>query len=214
MDFALIAQAATLNARVPFVHFFDGFRSSHEVMKIEELGSEDMHAMIDDELVIAHRNRALTPDKPVLRGTAQNPDVFFQARETVNPFYKDSPDIIQKTMDKFCELTGRQYRLFDYYGPEDAERIVMLSHPLKQSVCKDDITGFRNTFELLRYRMLYRVENTLIIDLKLPQETRTYVPKLLALKEIVLNPELYAVSLRCIPAAPGFRRRRRRSARS
>jgi pyruvate-ferredoxin/flavodoxin oxidoreductase len=126
MDFALIAQASTLEARVPFVHFFDGFRSSHEVMKVEQLSPEDMKAMINEDLVIAHRKRALSPDNPVLRGTAQNPDVFFQARETVNPFYIACPGIVQKQMDKFAELTGRSYHLFDYVGAPDAERIIVL----------------------------------------------------------------------------------------
>lgn len=126
MDFALIAQASALEARVPFVHFFDGFRTSHEVMKVEQLSVEDMQKMINDDLVIAHRNRALSPDHPVLRGTAQNPDVFFQARETVNPFYDACPGIVQKQMDKFAELTGRTYHLFDYVGAPDAERILVM----------------------------------------------------------------------------------------
>ena len=126
MDFALIAQASALEARLPFVHFFDGFRTSHEVMKIEQLSVEDMKAMIDDELVIAHRNRALSPDHPVVRGTAQNPDVFFQGRETVNSYYLNAPDIVQKQMDKFAELVGRQYHLFDYVGAPDAERIIVM----------------------------------------------------------------------------------------
>ncbi len=126
MDFALIAQAATLEARVPFVHFFDGFRTSHEVMKIEELTEDDLRAMIDDELVRAHRARALSPEHPVLRGSAQNPDVFFQAREACNPYYNACPGIVQKAMDKFAALTGRQYSLFDYYGAPDAERVVVL----------------------------------------------------------------------------------------
>jgi pyruvate-ferredoxin/flavodoxin oxidoreductase len=126
MDFALIAQAAALEARLPFIHFFDGFRSSHEVMKIEELSLEDMKAMIDEELVIAHRKRALSPDNPVIRGTAQNPDVYFQGRETVNPFYIKCPDIVQKQMDKFAKLVGRQYHLFDYVGAPDAERVIVL----------------------------------------------------------------------------------------
>jgi len=126
MDFALIAQASTLESRIPFVHFFDGFRTSHEVMKIEQLSIEDMKAMIDDELVIAHRNRALSPDHPVVRGTAQNPDVFFQGRETVNTFYIKAPDIVQMQMDKFAKLVGRQYHLFDYVGAPDAERIVVM----------------------------------------------------------------------------------------
>lgn len=126
MDLACIAHAAALKARVPFVHFFDGFRSSHEVQKIEQLSEEQIRTMIDDELVFAHRERALSPDHPVIRGTAQNPDVFFQARETVNPYYLACPDIVQKTMDQFAKLTGRQYHLFDYYGPEDAERIIVI----------------------------------------------------------------------------------------
>jgi pyruvate-ferredoxin/flavodoxin oxidoreductase len=126
MDFALIAQAATLEARIPFIHFFDGFRTSHEVMKIEELTKDDMKLMMDDELIIAHRNRALTPDRPVMRGTAQNPDVYFQGRETVNPFYNACPAIVQKQMDKFAKLTGRQYNLFDYVGAPDAEKIIIM----------------------------------------------------------------------------------------
>jgi len=126
MDMALIAQAATLESRVPFVHFFDGFRSSHEVNKVEELSMDDMRAMIDDELVMAHRARAMSPDRPVLRGSAQNPDVYFQGRETVNRFYDACPAIVQKAMDKFAKITGRQYHLFDYFGAADADRVVML----------------------------------------------------------------------------------------
>ena len=126
MDFALISQAATLEARVPFLHFFDGFRTSHEVSKIALLSDEDLRAMIDDKRVLEHRARGLSPDHPVLRGTAQNPDVFFQAREAVNPFYAACPDIAQKAMDTFAKLTGRAYHLFDYHGPLDAKRVVVL----------------------------------------------------------------------------------------
>jgi pyruvate-ferredoxin/flavodoxin oxidoreductase len=126
MDMALIAHAATLEARVPFIHFFDGFRTSHEIMKIEELTDDDIRAMIDDDLVRAHRGRGLSPEHPVLRGTAQNPDVFFQSRETVNPYYKVCPAIVQNTMDKFAELTGRAYHLFDYVGAPDAERVIVI----------------------------------------------------------------------------------------
>ncbi len=126
MDFALIAQAAALESRVPFVHFFDGFRSSHEVKKIEQLTLDDMRAMIDDELVLAHRGRALSPDNPFIRGTSQNPDVYFQARETVNPFYDNCPGIVQKQMDKFADIVGRQYHLFDYVGAPDAERVIII----------------------------------------------------------------------------------------
>ncbi len=125
-DMALIAQASTLEARVPFVHFFDGFRTSHEIAKIEQLNDDDLRAMIDDELVRAHRARGLSPEHPVLRGSAQNPDVFFQARETINPYYTAVPDIVQKVMDKFAKLTGRSYHLFDYIGAQDAERVVII----------------------------------------------------------------------------------------
>ena len=126
LDNALIAHAATLEARVPFVHFFDGFRTSHEASKIERFADEDIKAMMDDKLVQAHRARALSPDHPVLRGSAQNPDVFFQARETCNPYYAACPEIVQKAMDKFAKIVGRQYHLFDYFGPEDADRIIIM----------------------------------------------------------------------------------------
>ena len=124
-DFTLITHATTLEARLPFLHFFEGFRVSAEVNKIEELTPEDIRTMIDDNLVFEHRARSLSPDHPVLRGTAQNPDVYFQERETVNPYYLACPDITQKAMDKFAKLTGRQYHLFDYVGAPDAERIVI-----------------------------------------------------------------------------------------
>ncbi|MFN2220936.1 MAG: pyruvate:ferredoxin (flavodoxin) oxidoreductase, partial [Candidatus Promineifilaceae bacterium] len=126
MDMALISSAATLEARVPFLHFFDGFRTSHEVSKVELIEDDVLRAMINDDLVQEHRARGLSPDHPVLRGTAQNPDVFFQARESVNPYYEACPGIVQKAMDKFAELTGRQYRLFDYVGAPDAERVILL----------------------------------------------------------------------------------------
>jgi pyruvate-ferredoxin/flavodoxin oxidoreductase len=125
-DFALIAQAATLESRVPFLHFFDGFRTSHEVNKIERIPDETIHAMIDVKLVEAHRQRAMDPDLPVLRGSAQNPDVFFQAREAANPFYLAAPEIVQRTMDRFAKLTGRSYSLFEYVGAADAERVVVI----------------------------------------------------------------------------------------
>ena len=126
MDLAMIAHAATLESRVPFLHFFDGFRTSHEVAKVEELTKDDMRAMIDDELVRQHRARALSPDHPVIRGTAQNPDVYFQGREASNRFYEASAAVVQRVMDRFAKLTGRQYRLFDYVGHPEAERVIML----------------------------------------------------------------------------------------
>jgi pyruvate-ferredoxin/flavodoxin oxidoreductase len=124
-DMAMISQAATLAARLPFLHFYDGFRISHEVNKIEQISEDDVRAMTDMELVAEHRARALNPEKPVLRGTAQNPDHFFQAREACNPFYDRCAGIVQQTMDRFAKLTGRQYHLFDYYGPADADRVII-----------------------------------------------------------------------------------------
>jgi pyruvate-ferredoxin/flavodoxin oxidoreductase len=126
MDTALIAHAATLEARIPFIHFFDGFRTSAEVMKIERLDESDIRAMIDDDLVRAHKARALSPDHPVMRGTAQNPDVYFQGREAVNPFYDKVTAIVQKAMDQFAGIVGRQYHLFDYYGAPDADRVIVI----------------------------------------------------------------------------------------
>ncbi|RMG75863.1 MAG: pyruvate:ferredoxin (flavodoxin) oxidoreductase, partial [Chloroflexi bacterium] len=125
-DFALIAQAASLEARVPFLHFFDGFRTSHEVNKIALIPDEVMRALIDEKYIEQHHQRALSPDHPFIRGTAQNPDVFFQARETVNPFYVKLPGIVQKYMDQFAQLTGRQYHLYEYHGAPDAERVIVL----------------------------------------------------------------------------------------
>lgn len=126
MDFAVIAQAASLESRIPFLHFFDGFRTSHEVSKIEMLTDDDLRAMIDDALVLQHRARQLSPDRPVLRGTAQNPDVYFQARETVNKFYDACPGLTQKAMDRFAQIIGRAYRLFEYHGAPNAERVMVL----------------------------------------------------------------------------------------
>jgi pyruvate-ferredoxin/flavodoxin oxidoreductase len=125
-DLALLAQTATLLSRVPFIHFFDGFRTSHEINTLTKLSDAEIRAMIDDDLVRAHRARALNPEHPFIRGTAHNPDTFFQARETVNPFYAKLPGVMQSTMDGFAKLTGRQYHLFDYQGPDDAERVIIL----------------------------------------------------------------------------------------
>ncbi|HQF19968.1 MAG TPA: pyruvate:ferredoxin (flavodoxin) oxidoreductase [Kiritimatiellia bacterium] len=126
LDTALIAQAATLKARVPFLHFFDGFRTSHEISKIEMISDDVIRAMVSDQLVADHRARALNPEKPFIRGTAQNPDVYFQGREAANKFYEACPDIVAATMDEFAKLTGRQYRPFDYIGAPDAERVIVL----------------------------------------------------------------------------------------
>jgi len=125
-DFALISQRATLKCRVPFLHFFDGFRTSHEVAKIELLDDDDLRKMITDDLISPIRARALNPDAPVVRGTAQNPDAFFQAREACNGFYTDTPEHVQASMDDFAKMAGRQYHLFDYVGHPEAERVVIM----------------------------------------------------------------------------------------
>ncbi len=125
-DFATIAHLATLESRIPFMHFFDGFRTSHEINKVIPISDETITALLDEKAVRAHRERALSPDRPVLRGTAQNPDVFFQAREACNPYYLACPVIVQDIMDRFARQTGRSYRLFDYYGAADADRVIIL----------------------------------------------------------------------------------------
>src|SRR5512138_1286345 len=125
-DFAAIAMAATLKARVPFLHFFDGFRTSHEVNKIFQITDEELRSILDEELIRAHRARALSPEHPVLRGSAQNPDVYFQMREAVNPYYAATPGIVQEAMDKFAKVVGRQYNLFDYVGDPKAERVLVI----------------------------------------------------------------------------------------
>ncbi|MGZ8218244.1 2-oxoacid:acceptor oxidoreductase family protein, partial [Methylomagnum sp.] len=137
-DMALIAQAATLESRVPFIHFFDGFRTSHEVSKLFLLSDEQMRTMIDERLVRAHRGRALNPDNPFIRGTAQNPDIYFQGRESANPFYARLPEIVQGVMDRFGEVVGRHYKLFEYYGDPNAERVAVImgsgAYTLRQTV--------------------------------------------------------------------------------
>ncbi|MDA7746785.1 pyruvate:ferredoxin (flavodoxin) oxidoreductase [Psychromonas sp.] len=125
-DMALVTQAATLKCRVPFIHFFDGFRTSHEVSKIDILEDDQIRAMIDDDLVIAHRKRALNPDKPVMRGTAQNPDTYFQSRESSNPYYERAVDVVDEMLEKFYEVSGRRYHAFEYFGDDNAEEVIIL----------------------------------------------------------------------------------------
>jgi pyruvate-ferredoxin/flavodoxin oxidoreductase len=157
MDFALIAHAASLESRIPMIHFFDGFRTSHEVAKINTLSDAVLRAMINENWVSAHRSRALTPDNPVLRGTAQNPDVYYQARETVNPYYRAMPTIVQSAMDRFTALTGRQYRLFEYYGSEQAERVIVIMGSGAEAVAEtlDYLNAQNESVGLLKVR-LYR----------------------------------------------------------
>ncbi|MGA2904219.1 MAG: pyruvate:ferredoxin (flavodoxin) oxidoreductase [Candidatus Korobacteraceae bacterium] len=156
MDLALIAHAATLESRIPFLHFFDGFRTSHEVSKIEELSLDDMRAMIDDDLVRAHRERALSPDHPVLRGSAQNPDVYFQGRESVNPYYLACPTIVQNVMDKFAKVVGREYKLFQYEGAPDAENIIVIMGSGAEAVHEtvDYLTAQGKKVGMLKVRLM------------------------------------------------------------
>jgi pyruvate-ferredoxin/flavodoxin oxidoreductase len=126
MDLALITQAASLRSRVPFVHFFDGFRTSHEVSKVEQITFDDMRALLPQDLIDTHRARALSPDRPTIKGTSQNPDVFFQHRETINNYYLAAPDLVQKEMDRFAKIVGREYHLFDYVGHPQAEHVVII----------------------------------------------------------------------------------------
>ena len=157
MDVALIAHSAALESRIPFLHFFDGFRTSHEVNKIEVLSENDLRAMINMERVFEHRARALSPDHPVLRGTAQNPDVYFQAHEAVNPFYKACPSKVQEVMDRFAQIVGRSYHLFDYVGAPDAEHVIVMmgsgAEATQETV--EYLVGRRKKIGLLKVR-LYR----------------------------------------------------------
>ncbi|HHX08774.1 MAG TPA: pyruvate:ferredoxin (flavodoxin) oxidoreductase, partial [Chloroflexi bacterium] len=125
-DIAAIATTSSLRSRIPFVHFFDGFRTSHEINKIERLTDDDLRALVNDEMVLQHRARAMSPDNPFIRGTAQNPDTFFQGRETVNRYYTEAVRIVQEEMDRFADLTGRQYQLVEYYGAPDADRVIVI----------------------------------------------------------------------------------------
>ena len=156
MDLALVAHAATLESRIPFLHFFDGFRTSHEVSKIEQLSLEDMRAMIDDDLVRAHRARALSPDHPVLRGSAQNPDVYFQGRESVNPYYLACPTIVQNVMDKFFKIVGREYKLFQYEGASDAENVIIVMGSGAEAVHEtvDYLTAQGKKVGMLKVRLM------------------------------------------------------------
>ena len=167
-DFALIAHAAALETRLPFLHFFDGFRTSHEISKIQLLPDEVLRAMINEERVIEHRARALSPDHPVVRGTAQNPDVYFQARETVNPFYRRCPQIVQATMDRFGLLTGRRYANFEYHGAPDAEQVVVLMG-----------SGCETVHETVDY-LQARFEKTGVLKVRLyrPFDTKGFVDAL------------------------------------
>ena len=173
MDMALIAESATFESRIPFLHIFDGFRTSHEVNKIEKLNDDDISAMLDDDLIHAHRSRGLTPDAPVMRGTAQNPDVYFQGRETVNPFYLAVPTIVQGAMDRFAALTGRQYHLYEYVGAPDAERVLVIMGSGAETV-EETITYMADQGEkigLLKVR-LYRPFASELFLAALPATTK------------------------------------------
>ena len=167
-DFALIAQAATLRSRIPFVHFFDGFRTSHEVQKIEMLSDADLRALIKDDLIAAHRNRAMSPDRPVLRGTAQNPDAFFQAREACNPYYEKCAPIVQEVMEQFAKVVGRTYEPFEYVGAPDADRVVILMG-----------SGCETAHETVNY-LIQKGERVGLLKVRLyrPFDTRRFIESL------------------------------------
>jgi len=173
MDLALISQATTLKGRVPFVHFFDGFRISHEMNKISLIDDKTIKSMISDKLVAEHRNRAMTPDKPVIRGTSQNPDVYFQARESINPYYTSLVEVVQETMDKFAELTGRSYKLFDYYGHPEADRVIILMGSGAETVEEtvDHLLARGKKVGMLKVR-LYRPFSTSHLIAALPLSTK------------------------------------------
>ncbi|NJM97159.1 MAG: pyruvate:ferredoxin (flavodoxin) oxidoreductase [Phormidesmis sp. RL_2_1] len=173
-DLAAIATRATLASRIPFLHFFDGFRTSHEVQKIELVDDEHLRSLISSADILAHRQRALTPDRPVIRGTAQNPDVYFQARETVNPFYADCPGIVQQAMDDFAQLTGRAYHLFDYAGHPQAERVIVLMGSGCESVHEtvDYLVGQGEKVGVIKVR-LYRPWKIEDFIAALPESTQT-----------------------------------------
>lgn len=173
-DFALISTRATLESRIPFIHFFDGFRTSHEINKINTLTENNLREFIPDQLVFAHRSRALTPDQPVLRGTAQNPDIYFQARETVNPYYLACPEITQKVMDEFAAMTGRQYQLFEYHGHPQAERVMVLMGSGCEAVHEtvDDLKSHGENVGVVKVR-LYRPFDAVRFVASLPKTTRS-----------------------------------------
>ncbi|MES9960618.1 MAG: pyruvate:ferredoxin (flavodoxin) oxidoreductase [Sedimenticola sp.] len=172
-DMALISHAATLEARVPFMHFFDGFRTSHEVNKLELLSDEQIRAMIDDELVYQHRQRGLNPDNPFIRGTAQNPDVYFQGRESSNPFYLETPGIVQETMDRFADVTGRAYNLVEYYGAADAEHVIFIMGSGAETVMEtvEELNGQGGKFGLVQLRLYRPFPTQQILDV-LPKTAR------------------------------------------
>jgi pyruvate-ferredoxin/flavodoxin oxidoreductase len=172
-DFAMIAHAATLEAHIPFLHFFDGFRTSHEIARIEVLSEDQMRAMIDLELVFDHRSRALSPDHPVIRGTAQNPDVFFQSRERSNPFYRDSASIVVETMERFARVTGRAYAPFEYHGDPDAERVVIVLGSAAETL-HETVDVLREQGErvgVLKVRLYRPFDNQRFLD-ALPESAR------------------------------------------
>ncbi|MFP4687067.1 MAG: pyruvate:ferredoxin (flavodoxin) oxidoreductase [bacterium] len=174
MDMALISQAVSLKSRVPFLHAFDGFRTSHEIKKIERLSDGTIEALIDEEAVQAHRERGMTPDNPVLRGTAQNPDVFFQARESVNPYYQKLPQIVKKTMDQFAQLTGRTYEPYQYTGSPEADRVILVmgsgAEAAHETVEKLNSSGEK--VGLLKVRMYRPFAGEMLID-ALPPGVKT-----------------------------------------
>jgi pyruvate-ferredoxin/flavodoxin oxidoreductase len=173
-DMAAIAHAATLRSRIPFCHFFDGFRTSHEINKVFQPSDEVLRGLISDSYIVAHRSRRLTPDRPVIRGTAQNPDVFFQSREAINSFYELCPSIVQKTMDDFAQLTGRSYKLYEYHGAPDAERIIVAMGSACETIetTVDRLNANGSRVGVVRVR-LYRPFDVMAFASVFPKSTRS-----------------------------------------
>jgi pyruvate-ferredoxin/flavodoxin oxidoreductase len=208
-DFALVAHASTLEARVPFLHFFDGFRTSHEVATVEPPAPEHVRAMIDDELVRRHRGRALTPDRPCIRGTAQNPDVYFQGREAANPYYLACPAVVQNAFDRLAALTGRAYHLFDYYGAEDADRVLVLMGSGAETVAEtvDHLRRADEKVGVLKVR-LFRPFSVEAFLAALPQTARTVVVLDRTKEPGSVGEPLYQDVVAALNEAPGRQRPR------
>ena len=176
-DLSLIAQAATLRTRVPFVHFFDGFRTSHEINTIEMLEDDDLRAMVPEELIRAHRDRALSPERPFIRGTAQNPDIYFQARETVNPFYDRTPQVVQDLMDQLALRTGRPMGIVEYSGHPEADRVLILMGSGVQTV-QDTVSAMNDQGErvgVIQVRLYRPFPTQALLDALPPTATRVAV---------------------------------------
>ena len=208
-DFALVAHAATLRSRVPFLHFFDGFRTSHEIGKIATLSDADIAALIREDDVVAFRSRGMTPDAPVVRGTAQNPDVFFQAREAANPFHDAVPGIVTEVFEELAERTGRRYGLVEYHGAIDADRVVVVmgsaAGALEETV--DDMVAAGERVGMLRVRLFQPFPSAALVA-ALPPSVRSIAVLDRTKEPGAVGEPLYLVGARRARPRPWTSRRR------